>query len=47
MLSLWPNAGMKIATIADERKSAQAHIPHAPTLLESAAHNDCQIECHT
>ena len=27
-----------------ERKSEQAHIPHAPTytLLESAAHNECQ-----
>ena len=29
----------------NERKSEQAHIPQAPTLLEKAAHNECQ--CHT
>ena len=30
--------------IYNERKSGQAHIPQAQTLLESVAHNECQ--CH-
>ena len=32
------------STIFHERKSEQAHIPQAPTLLESAANNECP--CH-
>ena len=28
--------------IRNERKSKQAHIPHAPTLFENAAHKECQ-----
>ena len=27
----------------NERKSEQAHIPHAPTLLENAVYNECQF----
>ena len=26
----------------NERKSEQAHIPHVPTLLDNAAHNECE-----
>ena len=29
----------------NERKSEQAHIPYVPTLLDNAAHNECQ--CNT
>ena len=28
----------------NERKSEQAHIPHAPTLLENAAYNEWQFQ---
>ena len=28
----------------NERKSEQAHIPHAPTLLENAEYNERQIQ---
>ena len=28
----------------NERKSEQAHIPHAPTLLENAVYNDWQFQ---
>ena len=28
----------------NERKSEQAHIPHAPTLLENAVYNEWQFQ---
>ena len=28
----------------NERKSEQAHIPHAPTLLENAVYNEWQLQ---
>ena len=31
-------------TIINERKSEQAHIPHAPTLLENAVYNKWQFQ---
>ena len=31
-------------TILNERKSEQAHIPHAPTLLENAVYNELQFQ---
>ena len=30
-------------TSNNERKREQAHIPHAPTLLENAVHNEWQF----
>ena len=33
-----------IDTYMDERKSEQAHIPHAPTLLENAVYNEWQFQ---
>ena len=30
--------------IIHERKSEQAHIPHAPTLLENAVYNEWQFQ---
>ena len=30
--------------IFNERKSEQAHIPHAPTLLENAVYNEWQFQ---
>ena len=30
--------------ISNERKSEQAHIPHAPTLLENDVHNEWQFQ---
>ena len=30
--------------IYNERKSEQAHIPHAPTLLENAVYNEWQFQ---
>ena len=30
--------------ILNERKSEQAHIPHAPTLLENAVYNEWQFQ---
>ena len=30
--------------ISNERKSEQAHIPHAPTLLENAVYNEWQFQ---
>ena len=30
--------------IFNERKSEQAHIPHAPTLLEKAVYNEWQFQ---
>ena len=32
------------ATLKNERKSEQAHIPHAPTLLEKAVYNEWQFQ---
>ena len=29
---------------SNERKSEQAHIPHAPTLLENAVYNEWQFQ---
>ena len=31
-------------SIKNERKSEQAHIPHAPTLLENAVYNEWQFQ---
>ena len=31
-------------TGVNERKSEQAHIPHAPTLLENAVYNEWQFQ---
>ena len=31
-------------SIINERKSEQAHIPHAPTLLENAVNNEWQFQ---
>ena len=31
-------------TFCNERKSEQAHIPHAPTLLENAVYNEWQFQ---
>ena len=31
-------------TCIKERKSEQAHIPHAPTLLENAVYNEWQFQ---
>ena len=31
-------------TTCNERKSEQAHIPHAPTLLENAVYNEWQFQ---
>ena len=33
-----------ICFIMNERKSEQAHIPHAPTLLENAVYNEWQFQ---
>ena len=30
--------------LCNERKSEQAHIPHAPTLLENAVYNEWQFQ---
>ena len=30
--------------LRNERKSEQAHIPHAPTLLENAVYNEWQFQ---
>ena len=30
--------------VTNERKSEQAHIPHAPPLLENAVYNDWQLQ---
>ena len=35
---------MYIPTKNNERKSEQAHIPHAPTLLENAVYNEWQFQ---
>ena len=34
----------KELNIINERKSEQAHIPHAPTLLEIAEYNEWQFQ---
>ena len=34
----------KIKNVLNERKSEQAHIPHAPTLLENAVYNERQFQ---
>ena len=34
----------KVKTCTNERKSEQAHIPHAPTLLENAVYNEWQFQ---
>ena len=34
----------RIQIIMNERKSEQAHIPHAPTLLENAVYNEWQFQ---
>ena len=36
--TVWPGRRFK-----NERKSEQAHIPHAPTLLENAVYNEWQF----
>ena len=33
-----------IRSEGNERKSEQAHIPHAPTLLENAVYNEWQFQ---
>ena len=33
-----------VKNISNERKSEQAHIPHAPTLLENAVYNEWQFQ---
>ena len=33
-----------VKEILNERKSEQAHIPHAPTLLENAVYNEWQFQ---
>ena len=33
-----------ICATCNERKSEQAHIPHAPTLLENAVYNEWQFQ---
>ena len=33
-----------VDTLVNERKSEQAHIPHAPTLLENAVYNEWQFQ---
>ena len=44
------NSGLKkafyksIKILNNERKSEQAHIPHAPTLLENAVYNEWQFQ---
>ena len=35
--------GSYLSTMGNERKSEQAHIPHAPTLLENAVYNEWQF----
>ena len=35
---------MGIILKRNERKSEQAHIPHAPTLLENAVYNEWQFQ---
>ena len=34
----------KVKLTNNERKSEQAHIPHAPTLLENALYNEWQFQ---
>ena len=36
--------GLPTREECNERNNEQAHINHAPTLLESSAHNECK--CH-
>ena len=36
--------GVEHLFIRNERKSEQAHIPHAPTLLENAVYNEWQFQ---
>ena len=33
-----------VNALENERKSEQAHIPHAPTLLENAVYNEWQFQ---
>ena len=35
---------MLTKTTINERKSEQAHIPHAPTFLENAVYNEWQFQ---
>ena len=35
---------VRSSSIKNERKSEQAHIPHAPTLLEKAVYNEWQFQ---
>ena len=35
---------LNLRYIRNERKSEQAHIPHAPTLLENAVYNEWQFQ---
>ena len=35
---------IKSYRLGNERKSEQAHIPHAPTLLENAIYNEWQFQ---
>ena len=34
----------RVKRLFNERKSEQAHIPHAPTLLENAVYNEWQFK---
>ena len=35
---------LNLRYISNERKSEQAHIPHAPTLVENAVYNEWQFQ---
>ena len=37
-------SGRRQISECNERKSEQAHIPHAPTLLENAVYNEWQFQ---
>ena len=37
-------ASLAVISFINERKSEQAHIPHAPTLLENAVYNEWQFQ---
>ena len=41
---LWIIGIFLFLNVKDERKSEQAHIPHAPTLLENAVYNEGQFQ---
>ena len=39
-----PKVANDLVALHNERKSEQAHIPHAPTLLENAVYNEWQFQ---